>query len=346
MKNRNVVGIAAVSFLCLMSGIVVYASRSASLESCTCGSSGMECTWTAPNPPNPPGCYALSSTSNNYQCQGSSCVQTAASWCRTTTGHTCSTTECALGSATLADSCGGFEPDNQLLFQTTDVCVWSACSSCQGTHQCGVNGVPTDFCQYESGCPSGSTLNQNCCYPPESPIILDIGGDGFTLTDTSNGVYFDLRADGHPVRTAWISQDANNAWLTLDRNQNGVIDNGAELFGNVTPQPPSPTQNGFLALAVFDLPANGGNGDGLIDGNDAVFAQLRLWKDANHNGTSEPSELFPLGDAGISAIRLDYKESKFEDLYGNQFRYRARVEMNTQGKKNKWAYDVFLKTAP
>lgn len=349
MKSRKFVGIAAVSLLCLMSGILVYAGRSATLTSCTCGSGGLECIWTAPYPANPPDCSVPSSTGYNYQCQGESCVQHAAPWCRTTTGHTCVSTSCALQGATINFQCSAFEPDNDILFQSTDSCVWSGCSSCPSPplSQCGVGGVSSDFCQYEQGCPPNSSLQYDgCCYPPESPIIIDIGGDGFILTDASNGVYFDLRADGHPVRTAWISPDANNAWLTLDRNHNGVIDNGAELFGNFTPQPPSSTPNGFLALAVFDLPANGGNGDGAIDGTDAVFAQLRLWKDANHNGISEPSELFPLGDADIGAIRLDYKESKFEDLYGNQFRYRARVEMKTQGKKNKWAYDVFLKTAP
>jgi hypothetical protein len=172
-----------------------------------------------------------------------------------------------------------------------------------------------------------------CDYPyqtdPGSPILIDVLGNGFDLTDGTNGVNFDLNGDGSTELISWTSTSSDEAWLCLDRNGNGLIENGQEPFGNFTSQQTPPSgkgKNGFLALAEFDKVANGGNGDGKIDSNDSVFASLRLWQDTNHNAVSESSELHFLSQLGLETLELDYKISRKTDEFGNRFLYRAKVK--------------------
>jgi len=178
-----------------------------------------------------------------------------------------------------------------------------------------------------------------------SPIILDLDDNGFDLTGLLNSVQFDMDSDGFPNELGWTSAGTRDAFLALDRNRNGQIDNGAELFGNQTPLSIGhKADNGFVALAEFDRPALGGNGDRRITAKDAIWVSLLVWVDSNHNGRSEANELESLDRAGVVRLETRYHLSRRKDRHGNLFRFVSKAwHEDKKGKvRPQKVYDVFF----
>jgi hypothetical protein len=193
----------------------------------------------------------------------------------------------------------------------------------------------------------GGTWDWASCFCGASPIVLDVDGDGYNLTNVQNGVRFDITGRGYNIPTAWTAADSDDAWLVLDRNQNHRIDSATELFGDNSEQPEGQNpRQGFASLGMFDQALRGGNGDGKITRRDAVFRKLRLWQDRNHNGVSEPEELSRLPALDVVAIFLDYRESRKIDRHGNRFKYRAKIRDRNDARVGRWAWDVFLVITP
>jgi hypothetical protein len=137
-----------------------------------------------------------------------------------------------------------------------------------------------------------------------TPLMLDLNGDGVHTSSLADGVKFDSDGTGQMTFTGW--SDGKDGFLVLDLNSDGTINNGTELFGNSTNLADGQTKakDGFEALRQYDL-----NHDNLIDANDAVFANLKIWVDANKDGVSQSEELHGLADIGVHALKLNAEVS-------------------------------------
>jgi len=167
-----------------------------------------------------------------------------------------------------------------------------------------------------------------------SPLVLDLMGDGIAPTAPDAGVKFDLLGFGE-LQTSWVKGD--DALLALDRNNNGRIDSGAELFGEASSG--LPHENGFDALAELDS-----NKDGRLDRTDSMFRKLLVWQDVNSDGVSQRSEMRTLRKAGIRSLDLSASEgAKVVDRHGNDLSLRASF---TRADGSSGALvDVFFVTA-
>ncbi|OTK24855.1 calcium-binding protein [Acinetobacter pittii] len=134
------------------------------------------------------------------------------------------------------------------------------------------------------------------------PVVLDLDGDGIETIAANKwaGVLFDHDNDGIRTSTGWVGSD--DGILVLDRNGDGVINDGSELFGDsVTLKDGSQATNGYAALAEFDS-----NGDGKVNAEDTNFEQLKVWRDLNQDGVSQTNELFGLTELGIQSLNLNH----------------------------------------
>ena len=156
----------------------------------------------------------------------------------------------------------------------------------------------------------------------ETPLVIALVDEGiFTLPDDDN-IYFDHNNDGVKESTGWI--DSNSAFLVFDKNENGIIDNGNEMFGNNTPNILGGyAKHGFDALSQYD-----NNQDNRIDNNDVIWSSLNLWVDKNINGETDIDELVDIECSGIEAINLIYENNGIIDENGNQFLLTSSVIWN------------------
>ena len=153
----------------------------------------------------------------------------------------------------------------------------------------------------------------------QSPIVIDMNGDGVKTVAKGGHVYFDHDGNGFAENTGWV--DSNDALLVLDRNQNGLIDNGGELFGsNTMLASGEKAKNGFEALAEYDE-----NQDGIINTNDSIWSKLQLWQDKNQNGLVDDDELTFLSDSQITSINVSYQNKNKTDEHGNVHRESGQV---------------------
>jgi len=145
----------------------------------------------------------------------------------------------------------------------------------------------------------------------KDPLILDLDNDGLETINVADGAYFDHDGNGFAEQTGWAKSD--DGLLVMDRNGNGTIDNGAELFGDQTIlQNGQRATDGFQALAELDS-----NSDGVIDVNDTAFSNLRIWQDIDGDGYSASDELFTLQEMGIQSINVAHTDTNTPDQQGN-----------------------------
>jgi hypothetical protein len=201
---------------------------------------------------------------------------------------------------------------------------------------CGFNYYYDPLC--EAG--GGEDYYNHC-----TPLVLSFTGTAPRLSEPA--VPFDIAGDGNLPTCGWTRRSTDGL-LALDRDGDGSINNGRELFGNVTPYSARSTGprawSGFTALQFFDTRNGGGNGNGRLDRGDAVFSRLLVWFDRNWNGLSEPGETQSLLALGIDHVHLNGLASNRTDRNGNVLWFVSSFVYELGGALRKGqVVDVILK---
>lgn len=132
----------------------------------------------------------------------------------------------------------------------------------------------------------------------------------------STGVTFDINADGRPDRIAWTVMNSDDSFLFIDRDGDHAVSDGSELVGFHSAIGSRRWTDGFAAQAAYDQARLGGNEDGFITADDAVWSLLYLWTDSDHNGVTSRREVRPLNSSAAIRLYLVYAATG-HDVSGN-----------------------------
>jgi hypothetical protein len=216
--------------------------------------------------------------------------------------------------------------------ETRDLAVLST-SAIQGLNTTQISALTaSQVCALTTTQYAALTTTQIGSLAMATPIVLDLNGDGINTLSVKAGVKFDILANGSSIQTGWVAPQ--DGLLVADRNQDGVINDGSELFGSSTLlNDGTKALDGYQALAQFDS-----NSDGVVNRQDTDFNKLSVWTDRNSDGATETGELKTLAELGITQLSVqaeEVRESNAGNLVGLKSTYQT-ADGNQHASADVW----------